>query len=42
MSPTVEANFISSEIKRMIAYSGGLLKHDDFAILREHEVITPG
>lgn len=30
-----EAIFIADEIKRLIAYSGGMLGHGDFAILRE-------
>lgn len=30
-----EADFIAFEIKRLIAYSGGTLNYDDFAILRE-------
>lgn len=34
-TPVIEASFISTEIKRLIAYSGGLLRYDDFAILCE-------
>lgn len=34
-TPVIEASFISAEIKRLIAYSGGLLRYDDFAILCE-------
>lgn len=34
-TPVVEASFISIEIKRLVAYSGGTLNYDDFAILRE-------
>lgn len=34
-TPVIEASFISTEIKRLIAYSGGLLNYDDFSILRE-------
>ena len=34
-TPVIEASFISTEIKRLIAYSGGVLNYGDFAILRE-------
>lgn len=34
-TPVIEASFISTEIKRLIAYSGGLLGYSDFAILCE-------
>lgn len=34
-TPVIEASFIATEIKRMIAYSGGALNYADFAILRE-------
>lgn len=34
-TPAIEASFISVEIKRLVAYSGGSLNYDDFAILRE-------
>jgi DNA helicase-2/ATP-dependent DNA helicase PcrA len=34
-TPVIEASFISVEIKRLVAYSGGSLNYDDFAILRE-------
>jgi hypothetical protein len=34
-TPVIEASFIATEIKRLIAYSGGVLNHGDFAILRE-------
>jgi len=38
-NPTIEASFIATEIKRMIAYSGGVLNYGDFAILRKlHQV----
>lgn len=30
-----EALFIAIEIKRLIAYTGGMLNYDDFAILRK-------
>lgn len=33
-TPVIEASFISTEIKRLIAYSGNVLNYDDFAILR--------
>ncbi|KAK4688393.1 ATP-dependent DNA helicase UvrD/PcrA, partial [Tremellales sp. Uapishka_1] len=32
-TPVIEASFIAMEIKRLIAYSGGVLNHDDFAVL---------
>ena len=34
-TPIIESSFIATEIKRMIAYSGGVLGYDDFAILRK-------
>jgi DNA helicase-2/ATP-dependent DNA helicase PcrA len=34
-TPVIEASFIATEIKRLIAYSGGVLNYGDFAILRE-------
>ena len=34
-TPVIEASFIATEIKRMIAYSGDVLNHGDFAILCE-------
>lgn len=34
-TPVIEASFISTEIKRLIAYSGGVLNYGDFAILRQ-------
>jgi DNA helicase-2/ATP-dependent DNA helicase PcrA len=30
-----EAEFIAAEVKRLIAYSGGMLTYNDFAVLRE-------
>lgn len=36
----IEASFIATEIKRLIAYSGGVLNHGDFAILRESRLMT--
>jgi DNA helicase-2/ATP-dependent DNA helicase PcrA len=32
-TPVIEASFIATEIKRMIAYSGDVLNYGDFAIL---------
>lgn len=32
-TPVIEASFIATEIKRLIAYSGGVLNYGDFAIL---------
>ena len=32
-TPIIESSFIATEIKRLIAYSGGTLGYDDFAIL---------
>jgi DNA helicase-2/ATP-dependent DNA helicase PcrA len=34
--PEKEAHYIADEIRRLIAHSGNMLGHDDFAILREH------
>jgi len=34
-TPVIEASYIATEIKRMVAYSGEMLNYDDFAILRE-------
>jgi DNA helicase-2/ATP-dependent DNA helicase PcrA len=34
-TPVIEASFIATEIKRLIAYSGGVLTYGDFAILCE-------
>ncbi|ODN83942.1 DNA helicase II/ATP-dependent DNA helicase PcrA [Cryptococcus wingfieldii CBS 7118] len=39
-TPTIESSFISSEIKRLIAYSGGMLKFDDFAILLRYNALS--
>ncbi|KAL7420030.1 ATP-dependent DNA helicase srs2 [Cryptotrichosporon argae] len=32
-SPVIEASFVATEIKRLVAYSGGMLNYADFAIL---------
>jgi superfamily I DNA/RNA helicase len=34
-TPLMEASFIATEIKRLIAYSGGVLNYGDFGILCE-------
>lgn len=34
-NPTLEAGYISSEIKRIVAYTGEMLNYNDFAILRK-------
>jgi DNA helicase-2/ATP-dependent DNA helicase PcrA len=34
-TPIIESSFIATEIKRLIAYSGGVLGYEDFAILCE-------
>lgn len=34
-TPTIEASYIATEIKRMVAYSGEMLNYEDFAILCE-------
>lgn len=34
-NPTLEASYISSEIKRLVAYTGEMLNYNDFAILRK-------
>ncbi|AAW42599.2 ATP-dependent DNA helicase pcra, putative [Cryptococcus deneoformans JEC21] len=39
-TPVIEASFISTEIKRLIAYSGGLLRYDDFAILLRYNALS--
>ncbi|AUB27794.1 DNA helicase II/ATP-dependent DNA helicase PcrA [Cryptococcus neoformans] len=39
-TPVIEASFISAEIKRLIAYSGGLLRYDDFAILLRYNALS--
>lgn len=36
-NPTLEAGYISSEIKRIVAYTGEMLNYNDVAILRELE-----
>ena len=33
--PTEESKFVAAEIKRLIAYSGGMLTWNDFVVLRE-------
>nr|KIR86884.1 DNA helicase II/ATP-dependent DNA helicase PcrA [Cryptococcus tetragattii IND107] len=39
-TPVIEASFISTEIKRLIAYSGGLLGYSDFAILLRYNALS--
>ncbi|WVN90725.1 uncharacterized protein L203_105967 [Cryptococcus depauperatus CBS 7841] len=39
-SPVIEASFIATEIKRLIAYSGGLIKYDDIAILLRYNALS--
>ncbi|ADV20750.1 DNA helicase II/ATP-dependent DNA helicase PcrA [Cryptococcus gattii E566] len=39
-TPVIEASFISTEIKRLIAYSGGLLGYNDFAILLRYNALS--
>ncbi|OCF43356.1 DNA helicase II/ATP-dependent DNA helicase PcrA [Kwoniella heveanensis CBS 569] len=39
-TPVIEASFIATEIKRLIAYSGGVLKYDDFAILLRYNALS--
>ncbi|WVF65803.1 hypothetical protein IAT40_000540 [Kwoniella sp. CBS 6097] len=39
-TPVIEASFIATEIKRLIAYSGGILKYDDFAILLRYNALS--
>jgi len=34
-SAFVEAAYIAEEVKRLIAHSGNMLGHEDFAVLRE-------
>lgn len=36
-----EAMFMAREIKRLIAYSGGVLGWNDFAVLREYSPLFP-
>ena len=38
-TPVIEASFIATEIKRLVAYSGNVLNYGDFAILRELSLI---
>jgi DNA helicase-2/ATP-dependent DNA helicase PcrA len=35
-SAHIEAAYIAEEIKRLIAHSGNMLDHNDFAVLREY------
>ncbi|ORY24047.1 P-loop containing nucleoside triphosphate hydrolase protein [Naematelia encephala] len=39
-TPVIEASFIATEIKRLIAYSGGVLNYDDFAILLRYNALS--
>ncbi|KIR97562.1 DNA helicase II/ATP-dependent DNA helicase PcrA [Cryptococcus deuterogattii 2001/935-1] len=39
-APVIEGSFISTEIKRLIAYSGGLLGYNDFAILLRYNALS--
>ncbi|WWD16482.1 hypothetical protein CI109_100908 [Kwoniella shandongensis] len=39
-TPVIEASFIAWEIKRLIAYSGGVLGYDDFAILLRYNALS--
>ncbi|KAI9632622.1 P-loop containing nucleoside triphosphate hydrolase protein [Dioszegia hungarica] len=39
-TPVIEASFIATEIKRMIAYSGDVLNHGDFAILLRYNALS--
>ncbi|TXT15032.1 uncharacterized protein COLE_01225 [Cutaneotrichosporon oleaginosum] len=39
-TPAVEASFISAEIKRLVAYSGGMLNFEDFAILLRYNALS--
>ncbi|KAL1411641.1 ATP-dependent DNA helicase srs2 [Vanrija albida] len=39
-TPVIEASYISTEIKRLVAYSGGMLKYDDFAILLRYNALS--
>lgn len=38
-TPLIEASFIATEIKRLIAYSGGVLNLGDFAVLCELQAL---
>jgi DNA helicase-2/ATP-dependent DNA helicase PcrA len=35
-----EASFVATEVKRMVAHSGGLLNYDDFAILLRYNALS--
>lgn len=37
---TIEASFISTEIKRLVAYSGGTLNYDDFSVLLRYNALS--
>lgn len=39
-NPSLEASYIAEEIKRQIAYSGGMLNHGDFAILLRYNALS--
>lgn len=39
-NPTSEAAFVASEIKRLIAHSGGLLNYEDFVILLRYNALS--
>ncbi|GMK55602.1 hypothetical protein CspeluHIS016_0206580 [Cutaneotrichosporon spelunceum] len=39
-SSVVEASFIATEIKRLVAFSGGVLNYDDFAILLRYNALS--
>ncbi|WVQ79155.1 hypothetical protein IAT38_001251 [Cryptococcus sp. DSM 104549] len=39
-TPMIEASFIATEIKRLVAYSGGLLNWGDFAILLRYNALS--
>lgn len=39
-SAQVEAAFVATEIKRLVAYTGGLLNYDDFAILLRFNALS--
>ncbi|EIW69008.1 hypothetical protein TREMEDRAFT_39321 [Tremella mesenterica DSM 1558] len=39
-TPVIEASFIATEIKRLIAYSGNVLNHGDFAVLLRSNALS--
>ncbi|CAO1626024.1 unnamed protein product [Sympodiomycopsis kandeliae] len=39
-SPTYEARFIATEIKRLVAYSGGMLNYNDFVVLLRYNALS--